>query len=130
MTTLPTRAQIDQADPLSFAPVEEAPSSAMALLHFQGVPVYLHVRSLDTILLRDIEQRITRLLEREGWSVPAAAPAAPAKTKTQITAPLSREDGTPCCPVHKTALREGRYGLYCPSKDETGKNGYCDLKFS
>jgi hypothetical protein len=43
--------------------------------------------------------------------------------------PAYAGDGTPTCPTHGTALREGRWGLFCPTKDAT--NGeYCKLKFS
>lgn len=47
--------------------------------------------------------------------------------------PVYKPDGTPCCPVHKRPLVEGRHGLYCPSKagdgEEANDKGYCALRF-
>lgn len=38
-------------------------------------------------------------------------------------------DGTACCPLHLKPLKQGRYGLYCPAKDDgpENKNGFCSF---
>jgi hypothetical protein len=49
----------------------------------------------------------------------------------QLPEPYYDKDGNPCCPWHKTELREGRFGLYCSSRaegDQSNAKGYC--KFS
>lgn len=47
--------------------------------------------------------------------------------------PIYDGSGGPVCPVHKKALREGQYGLYCSAKasgDEAQNDkGYCSLRF-
>lgn len=48
--------------------------------------------------------------------------------------PIYQPDGTACCPVHRKALSEGRYGLFCSAKAKPGEEqndkGYCSLKFA
>jgi hypothetical protein len=80
-----------------------------------------------------VERLITSLLAREGWSAghggnTSAPKAATARQKPQE--PAYSDDGEPCCPKHKRPLREGKFGLYCPAKDESGKNGYCEYRHS
>ena len=68
---------------------------------------------------------------------PAPAPSSPAngngKTKAPRSTPVYDNDGRECCPTHNVELREGRYGMYCPSKASAGQpandKGYCALKF-
>ena len=38
-------------------------------------------------------------------------------------------NGDPVCPKHKKALKEGKWGLYCPTKDDSTERGFRSLKF-
>jgi hypothetical protein len=62
------------------------------------------------------------------------APLGNGKAKAERVEPVYQPDGTPCCPVHRKPLSEGRYGLYCPAKAKPGEEqndkGYCNLKFA
>jgi hypothetical protein len=77
-----------------------------------------------------VERLISSLLGREGWSAATPASAAPKVTSARppLPEPLYRADGEVCCPWHKTPLRQGAHGLYCPSKadgEQAGPKGYC-----
>lgn len=56
------------------------------------------------------------------------------KPRAETVEPIYQPDGTACCPVHKRALSEGSYGLYCSAKAKPGENanskGYCALRFA
>jgi hypothetical protein len=90
-----------------------------------GFPIELgftgSIDSLPALVKRLVE------LGAEPQASPAAQPQrkAPAKRVT----PSYASDGTPTCPTHGTALREGQWGLYCPTKDKQSGE-YCKLKFS
>jgi hypothetical protein len=61
----------------------------------------------------------------------SSKPSAPQKiTKSPRVAPAYSANGDPICPKHGKPLREGNYGLYCPSKDDTTERGYCAIKFA
>lgn len=50
--------------------------------------------------------------------VPAAvAPQAPQTTSSATV-----------CPKHHKELKSGKFGLYCPSKDDSTANGWCAFK--
>ena len=59
-------------------------------------------------------------------------PSAPngTKPKAQRAQPEYNGAGEACCPKHKKALREGKFGLYCPAKDDSTERGYCALRFA
>jgi hypothetical protein len=48
--------------------------------------------------------------------------------------PAYLADGTPTCPIHGKALKDGNFGPYCSAKGEPGSEyindkGYCKIKF-
>lgn len=60
-----------------------------------------------------------------------AAPAKPAATngapvQGQAYKPVTTDPGK--CPKHNRPWRSGQRGWYCSAKDDSGRNGYCDLK--
>jgi hypothetical protein len=72
---------------------------------------------------------VTRRI-RELGGEPIAPHTAPlAKAKAERVQPFYDGDGQACCPKHKKALKEGKWGLYCPAKDDSTERGYCALKF-
>jgi hypothetical protein len=140
MTTLPTRDQIEAAEPLGFdgtpKPVKRKRGVTIQL-SYHGALVSFNFTAQDDIQVRELEQSIDTLLRREGWSGvrESAAPllAGPGKTKAQYVDPIYDGNGDPCCPVHRKPLAEGRYGPYCQCKAKDGEaandKGYCNLKF-
>lgn len=73
---------------------------------------------------------ITKRLRALGASEPVSAPASPApKPKAPRVQPTYAPNGDPCCPDHGTPLREGKWGLFCPTKDKQSGE-YCRLKFN
>jgi hypothetical protein len=82
----------------------------------------------DQVLLR--EHKGTPL-DQIGRVVFFWAPAA--KPKAETVEPMYQPDGTACCPVHKRALSDGQYGLYCSARAKPGGvangKGYCALRF-
>ena len=140
---IPTRRQVDAAEPLEFAAPPRQERNDISI-QIEAGPDGLRVRCDYIGSLASIPQAIERLraagvLELATPSKPSAA-AQPAPTAAQVApsraervAPTYKPDGTPCCPVHHKPLVEGRYGLYCPSKAKEGEQandkGYCSLKF-
>lgn len=61
--------------------------------------------------------------------VEGAHPAQVAAAATPPAAgPAGVHDATPGeCPKHRRALKAGKYGWYCPSKDDSQTKGYCTL---
>lgn len=113
----------------SFAPAPYPHNRATIAMVYHGVPVQME---LSDVKASAVESLIDKLLAREGWSAPqpppAAAPPRPQKPAELRQPPLYQPDGTPCCPIHKTALKQGQYGLFCPSKAEPpygNDKGYC-----
>ncbi len=135
-TTMPSRADIDRAEPLDFP--DRRPVR-------QELTITIHARigGFDTEICfsghLDQLETLTRKLVQLGASPagvhqvsPAAGPAA--RKAAERVEPIYQPDGTPCCPVHKRPLTEGQYGLYCKSKAQPGDvqndKGYCSLKFA
>lgn len=59
------------------------------------------------------------------------APQKPAQRAQQAAEPWYNDAGEACCPWHKKPLRDGRYGLYCPSRaegDQANDKGYCTFR--
>jgi len=135
MTTLPTRAQVDRAEPLDFP--DRKPVK-------QELTITIHARigGFDTEVCfsgqLDQLEAITRRLRDLGASpagVHQVSPAAaPARKPAGRVEPVYQPDGTACCPVHHKPLSEGRYGLFCSAKatgDQAANDkGYCNLKFA
>lgn len=100
-----------------------------AVIHaaYHGLPVDL---TLEGAPLDQVERLIDGLLRRDGWAAPATNGSRQARKPSEP--PLYSDDGTPCCPWHRKPLREGRYGLYCPSKaegEQANGKGYCCYSF-
>lgn len=114
----------------------DGPNHRIRLL-YRGVLVELDPYDLSGDTVPTIERTVERLLARQGWSAPpppSPAPASAQPPRRPRAEPLYQPDGTPCCPAHRRALVEGRYGLYCPARAAEGEpadaRGYCALKFS
>ena len=136
MTTLPTRAAIDRAEPLDFPDRKPARQDLTITIKavVDGFPTEIcYTGSIDQLL------SVTKRL-RELGAAPTIAPAthtAPlgnACKAQERFEPIYQPDGTACCPVHTRPLPEGQYGLFCKSKAQPGDvqndRGYCNLKFA
>lgn len=131
-TQLPTRAQIDRAEPLDF-PDRPARQDLTITVRatIDGFPTEVcFTGSIDQLL------QVTRKLRSLGGE-PTIAPAlhtAPlgnGKPKAQRVEPAYNGAGEACCPKHTgKVLKEGKFGLYCPAKDESTERGFCALKFT
>ena len=141
---LPTRHQVDQAQPLEFAPAPRAERQDVSIC-IELAPDGLHIRcdylgSLASIPAAVERLRAAGVLELVATSRPAQpAQTAPAAGQQQRKAskrvePEYSADGDALCPVHQKPLVEGRFGLYCPSRAQAGEQanekGYCSLRFS
>ncbi len=136
---LPNRAQIEAAQPLDFPP---APARELrTTIRIEVAPDGLHITAEYVGQLASIPQAIERLraagvLDLVASSRPTAASISQVEKKpsAQRVEPAYKPDGTPCCPVHRKPLTEGRYGLYCPAKAADGEQanakGYCALRFA
>ena len=135
MTTLPTRQQVDAAGDLDF---DATRSSSKAHISIEISPAGLHVRceylgslsSIPAAVKRMVDAGLVELVNTHR-ATPAATPIAPSgtKPKAQRVAPEYDAGGEACCPKHRKPLREGKYGLFCPAKDDSTERGYCALKF-
>jgi hypothetical protein len=128
MTALPTRAQVERAEPLEFA---TPPRSARNDL---TITVKARVAGFDTEVcytgsIEQLDSLVKRLRELGAEPAGVAVAAAPAtKQPAKRVQPAYNGDGEPICPTHGTKLREGRWGLFCPTKDKQSGE-YCKLKF-
>ncbi len=137
MTTVPSRQDIDRAEPLDFP--ERKPAEKDVSICIEAGPGGVTVRVDYVGPLGSIPAAIERLKRAgvlelvSGARVATPAPAAPRKAAERVE-PIYQPDGTACCPVHKRPLTEGQYGLYCKSKAQPGDvqndKGYCSLKFA
>lgn len=134
MTALPTRQQIDAAEPLNF----EQRRAAKAEL---GIVIKCRINGFDCELnmtgdvdqLKRITSRLAELGAEPSAPITVAPAAQPARGKAERVEPEYDGDGDPCCPVHRRKLSEGNFGLFCSAKAKDGqaadKKGYCGLKF-
>lgn len=133
MTTLPTRAQIDNAGAIDFdQPRSEKDVSITIEVGPAGITVRCDYLGKVSSIPAAIERlRAAGVLEL----VSAARPTATAplngasKPKAERVEPIYKASGEACCPIHKRELQQGKWGLFCSAKDrETGE--YCKLKFN
>jgi len=134
MTTLPTRQQIDRAEPLTF-PERQTKNDLTITVKatIDGFPTEVcFTGSTDQLL------SVTKRL-RELGGTPTIAPAhtksatTPARKAAQRVEPVYQPDGTACCPIHHKPLSEGRYGLFCPSRaagEHANAKGFCNIRFT
>lgn len=150
MQAMPSRAQIDAAEPLEFAspPRISARTERQATITIEVAPDGLHVRCEYVSGLSSIPAAIERLkaagvlqLVAQSRPTPPApltvAPATirqPQPRKAERVEPWYDSRGEACCPSHRKPLQEGQYGLYCPSRasrdEPQNAKGYCNLTFS
>ena len=133
--SLPSRAQIEQAGDLDFT----SPRGAAMPITIELAPDGLHIRIEYDGVLGGIPAAIAKLeaaglveLVQTYRATSAAAPAGAGqarKPKAERVTPEYDGAGDACCPKHHKVLKEGRWGLYCPAKDESTARGYCALKF-
>lgn len=122
----------DTAPAASYTPAPYPQRAATVRLTYHGAPVEL---TLNNRKIAEVEQLVDSLLSREGWAVPAAAPAATVSAARApnpaelMQEPFYNGKGEPCCPIHKRQLRESKFGgLYCEAKatgDVANDRGYC-----
>jgi len=123
-TTMPTRQQIDRAEPLDFTPRTKAePATVTAHVVIGGV-------SMDVTFTAHVEQLpavAARLVALGATPVQPTTAAAPVRKAGEKVSPEWNGAGEAMCPVHKRILKQGKWGMYCSAKgeDET----YCNLKF-
>jgi hypothetical protein len=122
-----TRQRVDAAEPLTF------PTKRAAVVHvaYRGVPVDVTIEDASAV---SVEKLVDSLLSRDGWAAPAPTPAERGNTpaarprRPALPEPHYADDGSPCCPWHRKPLKEGRYGLFCPSRaegEQANEKGYC-----
>lgn len=135
-TTLPTRQQIDAAGDLEF---DATRTASKAHISIELAPDGLHITAEYLGTLGSIPAAVKRMVDagllelvNTHRAPPAAAPSTPsgAKPKAQRVTPEYDASGEPCCPKHKKPLREGKFGLFCPAKDDSTERGYCALRFA
>lgn len=132
VTNFPSRAQIEQAGDLDFTPRGAAERMPILL---ELAPDGSHIRCEYTGTLASIPAAVKRLMDAGLVDLVRSHSAAPAAgqartPKAERVTPAYNADGDPCCPKHHKVLNEGRWGLYCPAKDDTTARGYCSLKFA
>ena len=136
-TNLPSRQQVERAQPLDFP--DRQPAERQANITIEVAPDGLHIRCEYTGSLASIPAAVERLRAAgvldlvKPSAAPAAAPSGGTTPRAQRVAPAYNGDGSACCPVHNTPLSQGQFGLYCSSKAKPGESanakGYCNLKF-
>lgn len=131
-TPLPTRQQIDIAGDLDF---DAQRSASKAHISIELAPDGLHVTceylgplsSIPAAVKRMVDAGLVELVATHR-AAPAATPSA--KPKAQRVQPEYDAGGEACCPKHHKPLREGKFGLFCPAKDDSTERGYCALRFA
>ena len=134
-TNLPTRQQVDAAQPLDFPP---APAREQrTTIRIEIAPDGLHITAEYVGTLGSIPAAVERLraagvLDLVAASKPAqaSAPAQQPRKAAERVEPEYNSAGEPLCPRHHKPLKNGQWGLYCPAKDDTTERGYCALKFA
>jgi len=137
-TQLPTRQQIDNAGDIDFNATR---SEKQANISITIAPDGLHITAEYTGTLSSIPAAIERL--RAAGVLELVSPAKPTHTapigngnrpKAERITPAYDGSGQPMCPVHRKALSEGQYGLFCSAKAAAGdvqnSKGYCNIRFS
>ena len=132
---LPTRQQVDAAQPLDFAPAP--PREQRTTIRIEIAPDGLRISVEYTGTLGSIPAAVERLRAAGVLDLVKPAPVAQQARKPaqQQRKPAERVEpeynsaGEPLCPVHHKPLKQGQWGLYCPAKDDTTERGYCSLKF-
>ncbi len=134
MTTMPTRAQIERAEPLD---MNQTRSERQANITIEGTLDGLTVTVEFTAAISTIPAAIERLKAIGMSSAPRTMTPASQEKSTKAAErvePLYRPDGTACCPVHMRELSEGQYGKFCSAKAKPGEaanaKGYCSLRFA
>ena len=130
-TTLPTRQQVEQASDLDF---DAQRSASKAHISIEIAPDGLHITCEYLGTLGSIPAAIKRLVDAGLVELVQVHRTTPIATTTrqkpaQRVTPEYSSAGEACCPKHKKPLREGKFGLFCPAKDDATERGYCALKF-
>lgn len=131
MTTLPNRQQIDNAPPLAF---DTQRTPQQQVITIEAVCDGYIVRVEYTGTVASIPHAVARLraagLEPSAQTNNAQPSTAQAGGRRHgKVKPEYNADGDLTCPVHHKVLKEGKWGLYCPAKDDSTDRGYCNLKF-
>lgn len=133
-TTMPSRAQIDAAEPLEFARPPRLSSERQANITIEGMLDGLTVKVEFTAAVSAIPAAIERLkaigLASAARTITPVSPKGEKKPKADRLQPKYNDAGEACCPKHNRVLKQGQYGLYCSAKDDTTERGYCSLKFA
>lgn len=127
MTTLPTREQIERAQPLAF---DQAKAEKQANIQIQVSPVVVEytggVSSIAAALERLRAVGVVELVDR---SRPVPAPLSIStpnrKPKAERVDQAYLADGTPICPAHRKLLLESQYGGWYES---TAKQTCCPFE--
>ena len=130
MTALPSREQIERAQPLDMnATRSERQANVKISGQIDGIGVEIEFTSSISAIPSAIEKLRAIGLSSAPRSMAPALAATPKGKSTKVQ-PIYDGSGDPCCPKHtSTKLREGKFGLYCPAKDDSTERGYCALKF-
>ena len=131
-TTLPTRQQVEQASDLDF---DATRSASKAHISIEIAPDGLHITAEYLGTIGSIPAAIKRLVDAglvelvNVHRVTTIATNTRQKPAQRVQAEYNGA-GEACCPRHKKPLREGKFGLFCPAKDDSTERGYCALKFA
>jgi hypothetical protein len=140
-TVLPTRTQIDNAEPLTFPTKPKQDLTITIKCRVDGFDTEICYTG-DIERLLQVTQRLRAMgaepVSRGRQNTPAETAAeiatAARKPAAKRVEPEYLSDGTTVCPVHGKELQNGRYGLYCPAKakgdEQANDKGYCSLKFA
>ena len=119
---------------------QQAQLEQRTTIRIEVAPDGLHITAEYTGQLASIPQAIERLraagvldlvqASRPGTSAQASlAPAGQRKPSKRIE-PEYNADGDALCPKHQRPLKEGKFGRYCPAKDDSTERGFCSLRFA
>jgi hypothetical protein len=128
MTALPSRAQVDAAQPLEFPQRARQELGIMIKCRVNGFDCELNM-SGDVDQLKRLTTRLAELgAEPVGSLTPQVTVQAQPARKAKAEAPVYDGDGVECCPEHNRKLRgPNQWGkLYCTAR--VG-DGYCKYTY-
>lgn len=126
------RNSVERAQPLEFnqAPRAGQPEKPTTI-KITVAPDGISVTAEYVGTLSSIPQAIERLKAAGVLDLVKPLPISAARAKKTKIEPVYNGAGDPTCPKHTgRALKEGKFGLYCPARDDGTERGFCDIKFS
>ena len=135
-TAMPSREQIERAQPLEFSRPAERQANITISGELNGLTVEVEFAAAISSIPAAIERlRAIGMSAAQRNMTPAPISTSSRRPKVERVDPGYLADGTPICPAHRKPLQESQYGgWYCASKAKPGEaqndRGYCSLKFA